>query len=98
MDLNLSYFSLMEKVGDKGRYQWMIFVLSCLIWILYGTSTFSLAFIFLNPGFDCTSLGVTKLECENYVCSHFTSAERSQYEAGKEMESLVTEFGSFHCE
>ena len=54
--------------------------------------------MFLNPGFDCTSLGVSKLECENYVCSHFHGDERTKYETQQDIESLVTDFGPFHCE
>ena len=34
----------------------------------------------------------------SYICSHFQGTERSQYKAEKEIESLVTEFGPFHCE
>ena len=98
MNSNLTYFSLIQKVGDQGCYQFLVYGLVAMIWFLFGISSISIVFMFLNPGFDCTSLGVSKLECENYVCSHFQGAQRSQYLAEKEMESLVTEFGPFHCE
>ena len=58
---NLTYFSLIEKVGSKGCYQWIMFALCVMYYIFLGFWTYSLAFAFLNPGFDCTNLSVREM-------------------------------------
>ena len=94
----LNYFSLMEKVGTKGKYQWSVFALMFFLWMSVGIAAISIPFLFLNPGFDCTSFGISQIQCEYYVCANFGKSERQQFEAEKYIDSLVTEFGPFHCE
>ena len=77
----LTYFSLMEKVGNNGCYQWIIYSILALSWLLMGICSYSLAFLFLEPGFDCSSLGVSEINCQDFVCSHFNDEVRQQYVA-----------------
>ena len=94
----LTYISLIRKVRDSGCYQWTIYIFVLFFWISNGFAATSISFIFMNPGFDCTTLGVSKIDCEEYVCSPFNPSEQYLYEGEKRMESLVTEYGPFHCE
>ena len=88
----------MEKVGTKGRYQWCVFALIFCLWVSIGFSLTNLSFLFLDPGFDCTALGITQIDCERYVCAHFqTQSARLQHQADPKIDSLLTEFGPFHC-
>ena len=72
----LTYFMLMQKVGDQGCYQWIIYAMTVLNWFLSSTFTYSLTFLFLQPGFDCTVLNVPEINCQDYVCSHLDKQER----------------------
>ena len=76
----LTYSSLIQKVGSKGCYQWIIYVLVFLYWVENNFILSSISFIFMNPGFDCTTLGVTKIDCEEYVCLHIDPTEQYLYE------------------
>ena len=67
---NLSYFGLMEKVGTNGPYQWAIFCLSMVYWIICGICVVNASFVFLIPQFDCTSFSVSQSQCEKFICDH----------------------------
>ena len=64
------YFYLMEKVGTKGKYQWILFAVTILIFFCSNFQS-SVAFYFLNPDFDCSTIDPTlsSEQCENYVCT-----------------------------
>ena len=91
--------SLIRKVGDSGCYQWSIYILMFGYWVFNGLGIINIAFLFINPGFDCTTLGVPQLNCEHHICTHFPDESQwPAHEAEKTIESLVTEFGPFHCQ
>ena len=92
-----NYSHLMNRVGDDGIYQWIIYLIVVLVWFIDGIISFSTPLLYLNTEFDCSSFGIASTECEHYVCSHFSPAERVQYEKEGGIESLATDFGPFHC-
>lgn len=66
--------------------------------IIAGLFLTLLVFFFIKPGFDCTILGVPKLECEKHVCSHFSGSQRNQYAGEKKYDTLATEYGNYDCD
>lgn len=56
-----SYSSLMRRVGDTGCYQWIIFIMVFFIAVYNSFIGAALTFFFLNPGFDCSTLGVSEI-------------------------------------
>ena len=65
-----NYSYLMGRVGNEGRYQWIIFAISMLLWIFYGIILSSISLLYLDVQFDCTAFDVAEVECEHYICSH----------------------------
>ena len=59
----LTYEELVEKLGTKGCYQWTIYTLVFLFWTFNGMMSLSISFLFMNPGFDCTTLNVSPMDC-----------------------------------
>ena len=75
-----NYSSLIKRVGDAGRYQWIVFTLIFLTCIYSSFFGASINFLFLNPGFDCSTLGVSEIECEHYVCENINLLDQHLYE------------------
>ena len=65
-----NYSYLMGRVGNEGRYQWIIFAISMLLWIFYGIILSSISLLYLDVQFDCTAFDVAEVVCEHYICSH----------------------------
>ena len=53
-----SYLLLMAKVGNNGRYQWVIYILLIAYWICYGININSISLLYLDVQFDCTSFNI----------------------------------------
>ena len=52
----------MHRVGNRGVYQWLVFILSLLLYIQNGIIATSPAYLFMNPSFDCTDVDPTFTE------------------------------------
>ena len=63
-----NYSSIMNKVGDHGIYQWIIFAIITFASFVDGIVSFTLPLLYLNTQFDCSSFGVATTECEHYMC------------------------------
>ena len=48
-----TYFDLICKVGNKGKYQTIVFFIFCLNWFLGGFLLLGTSFLFMNEEFDC---------------------------------------------
>ena len=94
----MTYFQLIEKVGDRGLYQWIIYIILVLLTFSAGTSFSSLAFLFLQPGFDCSAFSVAEINCQKFICSKFNAEDRKSYLVPQQTNTLTTEFGFDECE
>ena len=56
-----NYCYLMSRVGNDGRYQWIIFLISILFWVFYGIIVTSISLLYLDVQFDCTSFGIPQI-------------------------------------
>lgn len=48
-----TYLDLIEKVGGKGKYQYIYVAIQAFSYYITGIVLMSTAFIFYNPSFDC---------------------------------------------
>ena len=48
------YFDLIERVGDKGRYQWIVYTIILYAYFCVSVAGNNVAFLFMNPHFDCS--------------------------------------------
>ena len=48
-----TYFDLISKVGNKGKYQTIIFLVFCADWFVTGFLLLGTSFLFMNPDFKC---------------------------------------------
>ena len=58
-----NYSFLLEKVGNKGRYQWILFLLIIMYEIFSSIILSSVSLLYLDVQFDCTTLNVPEIEC-----------------------------------
>ena len=74
----------MEKVGTRGRYQWILYAITLLTFFCANYHA-SVSFYFLNPEFDCSNIGgsFSSEECENYVCNLVNEEERKNFPTHK---------------
>ena len=49
------YFDLMEKVGTKGCYQWIVYGFSMLTFLYNALATNNLPMLFYSAQFDCSN-------------------------------------------
>lgn len=65
-----TYFNLIEKVGDSGKYQSVMLFIFLINWFVTGIILLSTAFLFRNRSFDCIENGllINEVFCTKYVC------------------------------
>lgn len=64
-----TYFDLIEKVGSKGTYQTVLFIIFALNWMVAGFIVMQPVFLFLNREFACEKQGLLSHNCPQYACS-----------------------------
>lgn len=81
-----TYLDLIEKVGSKGKYQYILTFISGFTNFVTGVVLMSTSFIFNNPEFDCEASGLLTDQCYDYVCSlpkdqwvSFVSADANKF-------------------
>ncbi len=94
-----TYLDLIEKVGGKGKYQYIYTVIQAFSYYVTGIVLMSTAFIFYNPEFDCQAFGLITDDCYTTVCS----LPRDQWagfvtEQANSYKSLANAFGAYHCD
>ena len=70
------YYYFIERVGAAGNYQWLMFFMSILSFLLVGLMTLSTAYVFMNKTYDCTSFSqhtLSEQECEHYICENLSA-------------------------
>lgn len=61
------FFSLMEKVGSEGKYQYLTVVIMCIISYLTGGLMLILPYLFYQDPYVCPSQSST--QCLEFVCT-----------------------------
>lgn len=94
-----TYNDLIELIGGKGKYQYILSIIFALCYFVTGTILMSTAFNFNNPEFDCSAFGLLTDNCYDYVCSLPTD-QWSLFvtEESNSFKSLANSFGHYFCD
>lgn len=90
------YFRLLERVGSRGKYQQVVFLIMAVNWFVAAILLMGTSFLYLAPEVKCEDPGLSSEECERQVCS-LPRQEWKEHQAEKLVESLSTEFGPYLC-
>lgn len=95
----LNFFSkvqvhtLLEMVGDEGRYQYILMVILCLYNFVYAFIGFFIGYLYYEPKFLCFDANQQSYECsEQAACSNPYG-----FNIDSPIRSLVTEF-NLYCD
>lgn len=63
------FHNLMERVGSFGKYQVSIFVIWCILGVIFGGIMFVTPFVYYQDPYDCLSANLPSgTNCNDYVC------------------------------
>ena len=91
------FASLMERVGQKGSYQNMVVLISCLLTYISGGLMLMPSFLFFQDSYTCKDQ-LTAKACLDFVCS-LDPPQRAEYlPQPPSILSVVNKFRDYHCE
>ena len=56
-----NYSLVLSKIGDDGRYQWIVYALVIMYSAFIGVILNSVSLMYLDVQFDCTSFNVSEI-------------------------------------
>ena len=89
----------MDQIGTRGKYQIVIIILSCLVFLEMGIFLLSMPYTFALPSYsNCPAPHSGAAACEKYVCS-LPPQNRFQYENPQtaQLKNLANAFGNYEC-
>lgn len=88
--------ALLLRVGHANRFQYRIYAVFALKWLMAGVFLMSLNFLFLTEDFTCGSSEASKTQCNEWVCKQPKSVWRKHLL--NPPKSLAYEFDWYVCD